>query len=87
MTVDASIQVDSVVVEHHTAGGPVFALDGVSFTVDAGTSVAITGPSGCGKSTLLGVTEMATMPDRHPVQFTEQFAERVLPRLADLGPA
>jgi F420-dependent oxidoreductase-like protein len=35
----------------------------------------------------LGVTEMATMPDRHPIEFTEQFAERVLPRLADLGPA
>jgi F420-dependent oxidoreductase-like protein len=33
----------------------------------------------------LGVTEMATMPDRHPVEFAEQLAERVLPRLADVG--
>ena len=41
MTVDASIQVDAVVVEHRTPGGPVFALDGVSFTVDAGSSVAV----------------------------------------------
>ena len=55
MTVDASIRVESVVVEHATPGGPVFALDGVSFAVDAGSSVAVTGPSGCGKSTLLGV--------------------------------
>jgi putative ABC transport system ATP-binding protein len=31
------------------------ALDGVSFTVASGSSVAITGPSGGGKSTLLGV--------------------------------
>jgi putative ABC transport system ATP-binding protein len=62
MTADASIQVDSVVVEHHTAGGPVLALDGVSFTVDAGTSVAITGPSGCGKSTLLGVIGGLAVP-------------------------
>jgi putative ABC transport system ATP-binding protein len=55
MSMDASITVDSVVVEHQTASGPVRALDGVSFTVDSGSSVAITGPSGGGKSTLLGV--------------------------------
>jgi putative ABC transport system ATP-binding protein len=47
--------VDSVIVEHQTASGPVRALDGVSLTVDGGSSVAITGPSGGGKSTLLGV--------------------------------
>ena len=52
---DASIAVDSVVVEHQTSSGPVRALDGVSFTVASGSSVAITGPSGGGKSTLLGV--------------------------------
>jgi putative ABC transport system ATP-binding protein len=55
VTIDASITVDSVVVEHQTASGPVRALDGVSFTVDSGSTVAITGPSGGGKSTLLGV--------------------------------
>jgi ABC-type lipoprotein export system ATPase subunit len=85
MTADASIQVDSVVVEHHTPGGPVFALRKVSFTVDAGTSVAITGPSGCGKSTLLGVVgglavptagavriggeEISSLPDRRRSDF------------------
>jgi F420-dependent oxidoreductase-like protein len=30
----------------------------------------------------LGVTEIAVMPDRHPVEFAEQVAEQVLPRLA-----
>jgi putative ABC transport system ATP-binding protein len=55
MSVDASITVDSVVVEHQTSIGPVRALNGVSFAVDSGSSVAITGPSGGGKSTLLGV--------------------------------
>ena len=55
MSADASITVDSVVVEHQTSSGPVRALDGVSFAVDSGSSVAITGPSGGGKSTLLGV--------------------------------
>jgi len=85
MTMDASIHVESLVVEHHTPGGPVFALDGVSFTVDAGSSVAITGPSGCGKSTLLGVIgglavptagvvriggeEVSSLPDRRRSDF------------------
>ena len=55
MSIDASITVDSVVVEHQTSSGPVRALDGVSFRVAGGSSVAITGPSGGGKSTLLGV--------------------------------
>jgi putative ABC transport system ATP-binding protein len=55
MTIDASITVDSLIVEHPTSSGPVRALDGVSFSVDSGSSVAITGPSGGGKSTLLGV--------------------------------
>jgi putative ABC transport system ATP-binding protein len=55
MSIDASITVDSLIVEHQTSSGPVRALDGVSFTIDSGSSVAITGPSGGGKSTLLGV--------------------------------
>jgi putative ABC transport system ATP-binding protein len=55
MSLDASITVDSVVVEHQTSSGPIRALDSVSFAVASGSSVAITGPSGGGKSTLLGV--------------------------------
>jgi putative ABC transport system ATP-binding protein len=55
MSIDASITVNSVVVEHQTSSGLVRALDGVSFSVAGGSSVAITGPSGGGKSTLLGV--------------------------------
>jgi len=38
-----------------------------------------------GEYAALGVTEVQTMPDRHPVEFAEQIAERVLPRLADVG--
>jgi F420-dependent oxidoreductase-like protein len=33
----------------------------------------------------LGVTELEVMPDRHPVEFAEQIAEKVLPRVADIG--
>jgi F420-dependent oxidoreductase-like protein len=33
----------------------------------------------------LGVAEVQTMPDRHPVEFAEQLAERILPKLADVS--
>jgi F420-dependent oxidoreductase-like protein len=33
----------------------------------------------------LGVTEVQTMPDRHPVEFAHELAERVAPKLAELG--
>jgi F420-dependent oxidoreductase-like protein len=33
----------------------------------------------------LGATEVQTMPVRHPVEFVEQLAEQVLPRLSALG--
>jgi F420-dependent oxidoreductase-like protein len=33
----------------------------------------------------LGISEVMVMPDRHPVEFATGLAERVLPRLADLG--
>lgn len=33
----------------------------------------------------LGVTEVQTMPDRHPVEFAEQLGEQVVPRLSALG--
>jgi F420-dependent oxidoreductase-like protein len=33
----------------------------------------------------LGVTEVQIMPDRHPVEFVEQVAEHVVPKLSALG--
>jgi F420-dependent oxidoreductase-like protein len=33
----------------------------------------------------LGVSEVRVMPDRHPVAFTTEIAEKVLPRLASIG--
>jgi F420-dependent oxidoreductase-like protein len=38
-----------------------------------------------GEYAKLGVTEMEVMPDRHPVEFAERIAERVLPGVAELG--
>jgi F420-dependent oxidoreductase-like protein len=33
----------------------------------------------------LGVSEVQTMPDRHPVEFANGVAERIMPRLRDIG--
>ena len=33
----------------------------------------------------LGVTEVEAMPDRHPVEFAERIAERILPRVTEIG--
>jgi F420-dependent oxidoreductase-like protein len=40
-----------------------------------------------GEYAKLGVTEMEVMPDRHPVEFAEQIAERVLPGITGLDAA
>ena len=48
--------------------GPLQVLDGVSFTVDDGESVAIVGPSGCGKTTLMNIVAGFERADRGSVR-------------------
>ena len=51
----AGVRLESVSKRYTTPAGPVRAVDGITFEVEPGTSLAVTGPSGCGKSTLLGL--------------------------------
>ncbi|MBR8655337.1 ATP-binding cassette domain-containing protein, partial [Achromobacter sp. Marseille-Q0513] len=44
------------------AGGTLSILEGIDFTVEAGSAVAITGSSGSGKSTLLGLLAGVGVP-------------------------
>lgn len=56
------VQVREITMTYQTSLGPVKALDAVSLSVAAGTSLAIVGPSGCGKSTLLGILGGLELP-------------------------
>ena len=69
---------DAVGRDYDTITKTVLAVHPALADVDAFVAAA-------GEYAALGVTEMEVMPDRHPVEFAEQIAERVLPRLADIG--
>jgi ATP-binding cassette, subfamily B, bacterial IrtB/YbtQ len=56
------IEFDDVAFSYDGASAPV--LDGVSFTLDAGTTTAIVGPSGSGKSTILALIAGLYEPSR-----------------------
>jgi heme exporter protein A len=54
---------------HHSFGSPpVRALDGVSFTIQPGQTLAVFGPNGAGKTTLLKVLAGLIRPQRGHVQ-------------------
>jgi putative ABC transport system ATP-binding protein len=55
MNLSAGIRLDAVCRHYETQAGVVKAIEGASFEVERGSSLAITGPSGSGKSTLLAV--------------------------------
>jgi putative ABC transport system ATP-binding protein len=55
LTPNVAVQVRALRFSFDTPNGPLVVLDGVSFDVAAGTTVAIGGASGSGKTTLLSV--------------------------------
>ncbi|MBC7318371.1 ABC transporter ATP-binding protein [Candidatus Bipolaricaulota bacterium] len=60
--------------------GPVRAVDGVSFSVEAGTIFALLGPNGAGKTTTVEILEGLRVPDSGEI---ELFGEKV----TKVGPA
>jgi putative ABC transport system ATP-binding protein len=59
----AMIDAQALVKTYELGGQVVRALDGVSFSVNAGEMVAIRGPSGSGKSTLMNIIGCLDRPD------------------------
>jgi ABC-type nitrate/sulfonate/bicarbonate transport system ATPase subunit len=64
----AKIVVSDVYKSFSTKGGLLPVVEGVSFSVGDGETVAIVGPSGCGKSTLMNMVAGFEAPDRGSVQ-------------------
>jgi peptide/nickel transport system ATP-binding protein len=68
----------------HTRDGIVRAVDGVSFDVHAGETLAIVGESGCGKSvTSLSILRLLAMPPARIVEGSVQFEGRDLLALSE----
>jgi peptide/nickel transport system ATP-binding protein len=59
---DVVLEVENLRTEFHLRSGSVRAVDGVSFTVQAGECVGLVGESGCGKSTT-GLSIMKLLPN------------------------
>ena len=66
----AALQIENVTLTLKSLAGPVDILSGVSLSVEAGQSVALTGPSGSGKSSLLMVAAGLEKPTTGRVQVT-----------------
>ena len=73
----AIVDVRDLVREYRMGGDVVHALNGVSFTVDAGEYVAIVGPSGCGKSTLLNLLGVIDRPTAGTVSIAGERVDRL----------
>ncbi|HZY51433.1 MAG TPA: ABC transporter ATP-binding protein [Devosia sp.] len=59
------VEVDDLRIEFRTEGGTVRAVNGVSFTIEAGRTLALIGESGCGKSvTSLAMLNLVRPPGR-----------------------
>jgi peptide/nickel transport system ATP-binding protein len=58
----ALLDVENLAVELHTSKGVLIAVNGVSFSIDAGETLALVGESGCGK-TMTALSVMRLIPD------------------------
>jgi oligopeptide/dipeptide ABC transporter ATP-binding protein len=80
----ALLEVENLQTRFATQAGEVHAVDGVSFSVDAGETLAIVGESGCGKSaTALSIIDLLPRPAGRIAGGTIRFAGTELTGLSD----
>jgi ABC-type Fe3+/spermidine/putrescine transport system ATPase subunit len=65
--------------------GQVVAVDGVSFSVDAGEILVLLGPSGCGKTTVLRCIAGLERPDRGEIRLDGRSLLSLPPEKRDVG--
>jgi peptide/nickel transport system ATP-binding protein len=77
------LEVKHLSIEYQTRGGPLRAVDDISFALDAGKTLGFVGESGCGKSTI-GLALMGLLPPNAMVTRGRiEFAGRDLLRLSE----
>jgi peptide/nickel transport system ATP-binding protein len=77
MTAEPILDVKDLRVWYGTAGDPVRAVDGISFSIGAGETLGLVGESGCGKSTL-GRGVLGLLPAMAAVDGSVRYAGREL---------
>jgi oligopeptide transport system ATP-binding protein len=59
----AMLEVHNLVTRFHTPEGTVFAVNGISYHIDEGETLAVVGESGCGKSvSMLSILGLIPVP-------------------------
>ena len=61
-TVDKVLEVNNLTMHYMTRRGPVYAVDGVSLSLDRGGSLGLVGESGCGK-TSIAISLLKLLPE------------------------
>ena len=80
----ALLEVDNLHTQFFTREGVVKAVDGISFTVEAGKTLGIVGESGCGKSvTALSLMGLIPKPPARIVEGSVMFQGRDLTKLSE----
>jgi ABC-type dipeptide/oligopeptide/nickel transport system ATPase component len=78
------LEIDRLKTHFYTSAGIVKAVDGVSYTVDEGETVAVVGESGCGKSvTAMSILRLIPWPPGKIVGGEIRFAGRDLVALSE----
>ncbi|MBT6095585.1 MAG: ABC transporter ATP-binding protein [Rhodospirillaceae bacterium] len=78
------LEIDRLKTQFFTSAGVVKAVDGVSYTVDEGETVAVVGESGCGKSvTAMSILRLIPWPPGKIVDGEIRFAGRDLVQLSE----
>lgn len=80
----AILEVKGLITCFHTTEGTVYAVNGVSFHVDEGETLAVVGESGCGKSvTVMSILKLLPMPPADIASGSAVYRGRDLLKISD----
>lgn len=78
------LKVDNLRTHFHIPEGTVYAVNGISFTLNEGETLAVVGESGCGKSvTMLSILKLILIPPGEIVTGSALFRDKDLIQLSD----